>query len=83
MPNYRVRFIKILCDDTGHPHRCQEGEVNIRHARDRDRAVRAAKKRFARIKRIPRWDLFADAFELEIEPEETSSSLGCALIAPY
>lgn len=74
MPRYRVRFIKTLCDDTGHPHRCLEGEVYIRHARDRDRAVRAAKSRFARIKQVPRWDLSADAFELDIEPEEPSSS---------
>lgn len=82
MPRYRVRFIKILCDDTGHPHRCLEGEVHIRHARDRDRAIRAAKNRFARMRRVPRWDLFADVVELDIEPEEPSSSARRALIVP-
>jgi hypothetical protein len=72
--HYRVRFIKTLCDDTGHAHKCVEGVVDIRRARDRDRAVQAAKRRFERMKKIPRWGLYADSFELEVEQEESPSS---------
>ena len=69
MSHYSVRFIKTLCDDTGHPHKCVEGVVDIRRARNRERAVQAAKRRFERMKRIPRWDLYADTFELDIRNE--------------
>lgn len=74
MVHYRVRFIKKLCDDTGHQHKCVEGVVDIRRARDRDRAVQAAKRRFERMKKIPRWGLYADSFELEVEQEESPSN---------
>jgi hypothetical protein len=70
--HYRVRFIKTLCDDTGHAHKCVEGVVDIRRARDRDRAVQAAKRRFERVKKIPRWGLYADSFELDIEQEAST-----------
>jgi hypothetical protein len=72
--HYRVRFIKTLCDDTGHAHKCVEGVVDIRRARDRDRAVQAAKRRFERMKKIPRWGLYADSFELEVEQEGSPSN---------
>jgi hypothetical protein len=65
MANYQVRFIKTLCDDTGHTHKCIEGIVEIR-AHGRNRAVEAAKRRFERMKRVPRWDLYADTFELDL-----------------
>ena len=74
MAHYRVRFIKTLCDDTGHAHKCVEGVVDIRRARDRDRAVQAAKRRFERMKKIPRWGLYADSFELEVEQEGSPSN---------
>jgi hypothetical protein len=80
MAHYRVRFIKRLCDDTGHQHKCVEGVVDIHRARDRDRAVQAAKRRFERIKRIPRWDLYADTFELAIEQEDSTATPRRALI---
>lgn len=67
MVQYQVRFIKSLCDDTGHQHKCVEGVVKIREAKNQDRATRAAKHRFARMKRIPRWDLHADFVEVEVE----------------
>jgi hypothetical protein len=69
MARYRVRFFKRLCDDTGHPHKCLEGVVDIRRARDSDRALRAAKRRFERVKRIPRWDMYADAIEIDFEQD--------------
>jgi hypothetical protein len=69
MTHYRVRFIKTLCDDTGHPHRCIEGIVDVCRARSWDRAVLAAKHRFKRMKRIPQWDFYADTFEVVIDQE--------------
>jgi hypothetical protein len=78
--HYRVRFIKTLCDDTGHQHKCVEGVVDIRRARNRDRAVQAAKRRFERMKRISRWDRYADTFELDIEQERSTSTPRPALI---
>jgi hypothetical protein len=78
--HYRVRFIKTLCDDTGHQHKCVEGVVDIRRARNRDRAVQAAKRRFERIKKISRWDRYADSFELDIEQERLTSTPRRALI---
>ena len=69
MVHYHVRIIKNLCDNTAHPHKCVEGFVDIRRARDSERAVEANKRRFERMKRIARWDLYADTFELDIEPK--------------
>ncbi|MEJ2376961.1 MAG: hypothetical protein P8Y71_16615 [Pseudolabrys sp.] len=79
MVQYHVRFIKNLYDDTGHGRRCVEGIVDIRSARDSDRAVQAAKRRFERMKRIPRWDLHADTFELEIDQREPDLPRGRSL----
>lgn len=72
MPHYRVRFIKVICDDTGHPHPCVEGVVDVRSARDQARAVRAAQHRFERMKRIRQWNLHADRFEVDIDRDEQS-----------
>ncbi len=82
MVQYHVRFIKNLWDHAGHPHRCVEGEVDIRRARDSDRAVQAAKRRFERMKRIPRWDLHADLFELEIDEREPDLPAARSLTKP-
>jgi hypothetical protein len=67
MARYRVRFVRNLCDDTGHQHKCVEGVVKIRQAKSLDRATRAAQHRFERMKRTPRWDLHADFVEVEVE----------------
>jgi hypothetical protein len=76
---YQVRFIKNLCDDTGHTYKCVEGVVNIRCARDRGRAVQAAKRRFERMKRIKRWHLYADTFELAVDEREPNLPPGRSL----
>jgi hypothetical protein len=73
MTIHRVRFIKDLCDSTGHAHKCVQGVVNIGRARDTERAVRAAKRRFERMKGIKRWDLHADAFELVVDERAPNS----------
>jgi hypothetical protein len=67
MVHYRIRFIKNICDDSGHPHKCVEGVVDIHQARDESRAIEAAKRRFERMKKIQRWDMYADTFELDTD----------------
>ena len=80
MAHYRVRFIKNICDATGHSHRCVQGIVDIGRARDRERAVQAAKRRFERIKKISRWDLHADTFELDFDEQKQALPSRRALI---
>jgi hypothetical protein len=79
MVQYQVRFIKNLCDDTGHTHKCVEGVVNIRCARDSGRAVEAAKRRFERMKQIKYWQLYADTFELAVDEREPNLPPGRSL----
>ena len=64
MSSHRIRFIKRLYDDTGHPHHCLQGVIDIRHARDAQRALEAAKIRFARMRKIRRWDTHAHNVEI-------------------
>jgi hypothetical protein len=71
--SYRVRFMKKICDDTGHQHNCVEGIVYVRRAKSMDRALKAAQLRFERMKRIPRWDLYADTFYLDPDPNGHTS----------
>lgn len=68
MSHHLVRFMKNICDDTGHAHHCIQGFVTIHLARDRDRAIEAAKHRFARKRKIKRWDMHADTFEVDEGP---------------
>jgi len=81
MARFRIRFLKSLCDDTGHSHKCVQGVVDIHWARDRDRAVQAAKRRFERMKKIPCWNLHADTFELD-HVQEGLTPARRALIRP-
>jgi hypothetical protein len=59
---YRVFFSRILLG-VGFP----VASIHIRHARDADRAVRAAALRFARRYGLPDWRVRADA--VNVEPE--------------
>lgn len=80
MAHYQIRFVKNLCDASGHSHRCVQGVIDIGRARDRERAVQAAKRRFERMKRISRWDLHADTFELDVDEQKQTLTPGRALI---
>lgn len=67
MTDYHFRFMKTVYDSTGHPHRCVEGVVDIYQAKNKDRALQAAKYRFERMKGISHWDLYADTVELDFD----------------
>ena len=66
MAHHRIRFTKRICDDTGHTHQATQAIVEVHHARDGNRALRAAQHRFARMHRAKSWDVHADGFEVDV-----------------
>ena len=65
MPSYRVSFMNDIPRGGKLFHCCQRSVV-IRAARNPERAVEAAKKRFARIEGICNWNIHAGRIELEL-----------------
>jgi hypothetical protein len=65
MTSYRVTFFKDLLNSDGHNFKCPQCTVEIRRARNAERAVEAAKRRFERLRQIHDWKSYADYFELE------------------
>ena len=63
MPSFDVRFIKTVCDDTGHEHRACQAAFTVEASSLTD-AVRRAETVFCRQKQIHDWTIFADAVEL-------------------
>jgi hypothetical protein len=63
-PIYRVRFCNEFARAAGVVKACQR-TVLIRSARSRERAVEAAKKRFARLEGIRNWSIHAQIIEVE------------------
>lgn len=56
---YCVSFFKRLYDCNGHSHECVQGEVEVLASNDSE-AVDIARRRFAELKGIGDWSLFAD-----------------------
>ena len=67
MVRYRVSFFKDLNSSDGHPFKCIQKVIEIRHARSADRAVKAAELRYERLHRVHDWTLHSDCLELEVE----------------
>ena len=65
MPSYRVSFMNDIPRGGKLFHCCQRLIV-IRAARNPERAVEAAKKRFARLEHICDWNIHASRIELEV-----------------
>jgi hypothetical protein len=65
MPSYRVSFINDIPRNEKLFHCCQRSIV-VRAARSPERAVEAAKKRFARLEGICNWNIHASRIELEV-----------------
>jgi hypothetical protein len=71
MPSYRVCFINDIPRNDKVFHCCQRSII-IRSARSPERAVEAAKKRFARLEGIRDWKIHAALIEIEpmdLEPK--------------
>ena len=62
MPSYRVSFMNDIPRGGKLFHCCQR----VRTARSPERAVEAAKKRFARLEHICDWNIHASRIELEV-----------------
>jgi hypothetical protein len=62
MPSFDVRFIKTVCDDTGHEHRACQAAFTV-EAPSLAEAVRRAEADFCRQKHVHDWTIFADAVE--------------------
>ena len=72
MTAYRVSFFNELTNARGTLYKVCQRSVEIRTARSLDRAVEAAKKRFARLEHVGEWRLHARLFEVEplVEDQE-------------
>jgi hypothetical protein len=77
MPSYRICFLNDF-DSTSFVQCCQRAIV-IRSARSPERAIEAAKKRFARLEGIHGWRLHAG--RLNIESIELNTAGGAAPFA--
>jgi hypothetical protein len=78
MPSYRVCFINEIPRNR-QLFRCCQRTIVIRAARTRERAIEAAKKRFARSEHIRDWTLHAAFIEVEAldsEPGAGETSAG-------
>jgi hypothetical protein len=62
MPSFDVRFIKTVCDDTGHEHRACQAAFTV-EAPSLTEAMRRAEADFCRQKHVRDWTIFADAVE--------------------
>ena len=62
MPSFDVRFIKMVCDDTGHEHRACQAAFTV-EAPSLTEAVGRAEADFCRLKHVHDWTMFADAVE--------------------
>ena len=73
MTIYTVNFFKNLLSSNGHRFKCLQRAIEIRQARNVDRAVQAAERRYARFHRVRDWKLYADDLEVEIDGKKIDS----------
>ena len=62
MPAFEVRFIKTVCDDTGHEHRACQAAFTV-DAATLAEAVARAETDFCQQRHVHDWTIFADAVE--------------------
>jgi hypothetical protein len=65
MSAYRVTFVRKLTNVRGEPAQAEYRAIGIELARDPERAVAAAKKRFARLEGVTHWRLRADYVDID------------------
>ncbi len=66
MAVYEISFLKMLVNSVGRPYTTCQGRFRIRLARSPGRALRAAEKRFARLRGVRDWRLHADRSEIKV-----------------
>jgi hypothetical protein len=62
VPSFDIRFIKTVCDDSGHEHRACQAAFAV-DAASLSEAVRQAEADFCRLNHVHDWTIFADAVE--------------------
>jgi len=62
VPSFDVRFLKTVCDDTGHEHRACQAAFTV-EAASLTEAVQRAEVDFCRQKHVRDWTIFADSVE--------------------
>ncbi|WP_245312965.1 hypothetical protein [Bradyrhizobium macuxiense] len=67
MPSFNVRFIKTVCDDSGHEHRACQAAFKV-DANSLTTAAQLAEADFCRQKGVRDWTIFADSMELRMPP---------------
>ncbi|WP_407121547.1 hypothetical protein [Bradyrhizobium sp. STM 3561] len=67
MPSFNVRFIKTVCDDTGHEHRACQAAFKV-DAASLSAAAQQAEANFCKQKSVDDWTVFADVIELRTPP---------------
>ncbi|WP_244626640.1 hypothetical protein [Bradyrhizobium ivorense] len=72
MTSFDVRFIKTVCDDTGHEHRACQAAFKV-DAASLSAAAQLAEADFCRQKGIRDWTIFADSMELRTPPAPPSA----------
>jgi hypothetical protein len=80
MTNYHVNFLKDLINSNVRLFRTRQGSIDIHSARTQERAIQAAQRRFARIRGVSNWVLYADRLEIEASAEEAAiATMGMAI----
>ncbi len=81
MPSYRVCFFNEIPRNQT-LFRCCQRSIVIRAARTPERAIEAAKRRFARLEGIRDWKIHAGLIEIEpLDTERAAPSLRAAVMA--
>lgn len=70
---YRVSFVNDLTNCYGKLFSVCQRSIVVRAARSRERAIEAAKIRFARLERIRNWALHAERIEVHAVPPEAAN----------
>jgi len=65
MTRFHIRFLKKICNDTGHECVTCQGEFLVDSA-SAGQALEEAEAAFCEARKTDRWDLFADTAELRI-----------------
>ena len=65
MPSFEIRYIKKLCDDTGHEHDACQSIITL-EAPSAHEALRLAEAQVCSSRHVSDWTIFADAVELRM-----------------
>jgi len=63
MPTFEIRYIKKLCDDSGHEHDACQSVATVEAATAHE-AMRLAEQQACGSRHLADWTIFADAIEL-------------------